>query len=121
MDTNQQKWFQLLCYYHAKTELYDRSLTDMRSPYDKTEAYIGNMSVRSLSNKYAMSLYQQISKIADHYNLKDYIDKQDRFGNKMHYSAQGWIDTYNTLKEHGELDWINHWISTWLENTAILR
>ena len=27
-------------YYMAKTELYDRTLTNMRSPYDITEAFI---------------------------------------------------------------------------------
>ena len=33
-------WFKLCCFYHAQTELYDRSLTDLRSSYDKTESYI---------------------------------------------------------------------------------
>ena len=33
-------YFLLHCLYNAKTELYDRTLTDMRSRYDPTEAFI---------------------------------------------------------------------------------
>ena len=35
-------YFLLHCLYNAKTELYDRTLTDMRSRYDPTEAFIDN-------------------------------------------------------------------------------
>lgn len=33
-------YFLLHVLYNAKTELYDRTLTDMRSRYDPTEAFI---------------------------------------------------------------------------------
>lgn len=33
-------YFKFVCFYNAKTELHDRTLTDMRSPHDNTEAYI---------------------------------------------------------------------------------
>lgn len=31
-------YLKFVCFYQAVTELYDRTLTDMRSPYDKTES-----------------------------------------------------------------------------------
>lgn len=33
-------YFLFHCLYNAKTELYDRTLTDMRSRHDPTEAFI---------------------------------------------------------------------------------
>ena len=47
-------------YYMAKTELYDRTLTNMRSPYDSTEAFITDKFSRRLSNKYAITLSQKL-------------------------------------------------------------
>ena len=47
-------------YYMAKTELYDRTLTIMRSPYDSTEAFITDKFSRRLSNKYAITLSQKL-------------------------------------------------------------
>ena len=52
-------YFKMHCLYNAKTEIYDRILTDMRDIYDPTSVYIGYSSeVRSVSNQYAYSLYQ---------------------------------------------------------------
>lgn len=43
-------YFLIHCIYNAKTELYDRILTDMRSKHDPTEAFIGcNSYVKSAS------------------------------------------------------------------------
>ena len=42
-------YFKMHCLYNAKTEAYDRTLTDMRSRYDPTEVYITE-KVRSSSN-----------------------------------------------------------------------
>ena len=47
-------------YYMAKTELYDRTLTNMRSPYDSTEAFITDKFSIRLSNKYAITLSQKL-------------------------------------------------------------
>lgn len=47
------------CLYNAKTEIYDRSLTDIRDRYDPTSAYIDcSYKVRSASRYYAYVLYQ---------------------------------------------------------------
>ena len=50
-------YFKMHCLYNAKTEAYDRTLTDMRGRYDPTEAYITE-NVRHLSNSNAMIVYQ---------------------------------------------------------------
>ena len=44
--------------YNASTELYDRTLTDMRSPYDPTEAFIYGR-YKSLSNANAKRTYDK--------------------------------------------------------------
>lgn len=51
-------YFLLHCLYNAKTELYDRTLTDMRSRYDPTEAFIDGWN-KSKSNLYSRKLYDK--------------------------------------------------------------
>lgn len=102
--------FKLACYYMAITELFDRTLTDKRSKYDKTEAFICNGTDRSLSNQHAAYRFKYITKFAEN-DLK--IPHQifiKNFRNQIkinHLSAQGWIDQYNFLCENGEMDFIN--------------
>ena len=68
-------YFLLHCLYNAKTELYDRTLTDMRSRYDPTEAFIDNgingwnrhwkecvWRYKGLSAQEWINLYQQLIK-----------------------------------------------------------
>ena len=54
-------YFLLHCLYNAKTELYDRTLTDMRSRYDPTEAFIDDWS-KSKSNSYSKKFYDKCVK-----------------------------------------------------------
>ena len=92
-------YFKALVFYNAKTEIYDRSLTDMRSPYDYTEAYIIG-DIRSKSKSYAFRLYGI---------LKQYIEiKTNKFDtylwnnlkrNYKYYTSQYWIDIYNDLRK----------------------
>lgn len=106
----QKTVFKLCCYYHAKTELYDRTLTDKRSRYDTTEAYLDNGSTRSLSNKYAHELRGQIYDFAKkELNIRpDIFEKMfKKQSHRCHYSAQGWIDMYNHLRENGEMEFLN--------------
>jgi len=98
-------WFKLLCFYHAKTELYDRSLTDLRAKYDPTSAFVEGEN-RRWSNSHAISCYRFITKIATDLRIRPEIIKSNRFGNKCKLSAQGWIDTYNYLLENGEMDFM---------------
>lgn len=60
-------YFLLHCLYNAKTELYDRTLTDMRSRYDPTEAFIDGWNKDS-SNWYSKKLYDKCVKCI----LKEY-------------------------------------------------
>lgn len=94
-------WYKLCVYYYAKTELYDRTLTDLRSPYDPTEAYIQG-SERSLSGAYARKIKQFINEAAISLNIPKYISSTCVY----HRRAQDWIDDYNRLAADGEMDFI---------------
>ena len=96
-------WYKLCVYYHAKTELYDRTLTDLRSPYDPTEAYIEGR-VRKYSDKYAAEIRNFVLSIKKQLGL--FNRKLNDF-NHYRYSAQKWIDEYNRLVEYGEMDFID--------------
>lgn len=102
--------FKLCCYYHAKTELYDRTLTDKRSRHDPTEAYLNNSSKISLSNKYAFELRERIIDFAEKkLNIRRDVFRKmfQEQSNHNHYSAQGWIDLYNCLIKNGEMEFLN--------------
>lgn len=92
-------YFKMHCLYNAKTELYDRSLTDMRGKYDPTSAYLVLNNMRSKSNLYARNLYQWCRKQIEYatgmsFNPVKWKESVRRYENM---SAQGWIDLYNHL------------------------
>lgn len=100
-------YFLLHVLYNAKTELYDRTLTDMRSRYDPTEAFISSNSYsRSLSNLYSYKLYEKCRKYIE---IKVYPSSFDceywrrciKYYNNL--SAQGWIDLYEWLIKEGHI------------------
>jgi hypothetical protein len=101
MNKYEGMWYKLLCYYYALTELYDRTLTDLRSPYDETEAYIVESNIRHLSQHYASKVRNDIiycgrlNKIPNEYII---------FNINRNYSAQKWIDEYNYFVNIGEYD-----------------
>lgn len=88
-------------YYMAKTELYDRTLTTKRSPYDSTEAFITDKVLRRLSNKYAITLSNKL-------NI-GYIKKTIN-PSLLYMSAQWYIDVFNNLYENNELDFIEKYL-----------
>lgn len=102
-------YFKMHCLYNAKTELYDKSLTDMRSRYDPTEAYIDTPNrVRKLSNQYAKLLYESCKKIIEAETKvpfsRDLWQKSvSSYGN---LSAQGWIDMYEHMVKNCEFNWL---------------
>lgn len=98
-----EKWYKLCVFYHAITEIYDRELTDLRSPYDPTEAFICGQE-RHLSNAYALSTRRFVYKIADRLGIPSCRKISDF--NYYRFSAQDWIDEYNRLKENGEMNFI---------------
>lgn len=78
-------------WYMGKTELYDRSLTDERSLYDPTEAFVIYPPYKRLSNSYALELRKKIREYIDW----AYVDCEIR--KYSEYSAQKWVDEYYRL------------------------
>lgn len=85
--------YSLACLYMEMTEEYDKSLTDMRSRYDPTEAFLYCKEIRLKSNRYAAFVRNKI--------MKDYCILWKEIHNKIHkhnnYSAQHWIDEYERI------------------------
>ena len=54
--------YRLACLYMGMTEEHDRSLTDIRSSYDPTEAFLRYNDMRSESNMYAIAVKNKIMK-----------------------------------------------------------
>lgn len=106
MNEKEYLWYKLCVYYHAKTELYDRTLTDLRSPYDPTEAYIDGR-VRSYSNRYALNTRRFVDYVAKRLRI---TNRNFNEFNNYNYSAQGWINEYYRLKENGEMDFIDKYL-----------
>ena len=104
MNDKSYLWYKLCVYYHAKTELYDRTLTDLRSPHDPTEAYVNQGKERSLSCANARKIKRFINEMA--ISIPDHIKLMGLNAGKYRYSAQDWIDEYNRLVADGEMDFI---------------
>lgn len=96
-------YFKFICFYNAKTELHDRTLTDMRSQCDNTEAYVVGEN-RAYSIHFAISLYIWIKKYIMWYTKQPFsIERWNRVRqNYIYYSAQGWIDVFNYLKDEND-------------------
>ena len=86
--------YRLACLYMGMTEEHDRSLTDMRSRYDPTEAFLYCNKIRSESNRYAKAIRKKI--IKDYHipwkKIHDEICRHNRW-----YSAQHWVDEYERI------------------------
>ena len=106
--------FKLACFYQAKTELYDRSLTDLRDIHDTTSAYIAGEN-RKYSNAYSFKLYKWIICFGERVlgiPKSVFIPNFRKHLNRGRLSAQGWIDTYDHLVKEGEMDFIHkEWIN----------
>lgn len=101
-------YYKLACFYQAKTELYDRTLTNLRERYDPTSAYIIGEN-RKHSTLYASKLFHQIIE----YGCVTFkIPKSVFISNfkkclNINLSAQGWIDTYEQLVKEGEMEFLD--------------
>ncbi len=103
-------YFKYHCFYNAKTELYDKSLTDERDKYDPTSTYIGYTTItRSYSNSYAYSLYLWCRRNIEHKTKKPFDSNLWKECIKKYFnlSAQGWIDLYEHLVENGDMEFIS--------------
>ena len=107
----EELYYKVRCYYNAQTELYDRTLTDEREPWDNTSAFIYNGYIRKLSNEYAIHLYRfckRVLSLQDPHQNFDYNMWKSTNNNK--YKAQYWMKEYEKLKSNGELDFIKKYI-----------
>lgn len=105
-------YFLIHCLYNAKTELYDRTLTDMRSRYDPTEAFIDGWN-RSKSNWYSKKLYDKCVKCIELKTKSRFIHRywKECVWRFQSLSAQGWIDLYQQLIKENKYDsWILEYI-----------
>lgn len=97
--------YKLYVYYHAQTEIFDRHLTDLRSKYGPTEAFITD-KLRAQFNMYAINMSHFVHAVAEILKLDNFT----LFNHVWRYSAQHWIDEYYRLKNEGEFDFINEFI-----------
>lgn len=85
--------YSLACLYMGMTEEYDRSLTDMRSRYDPTEAFLYCNEIRLKSNRYDIAVRNKI--------MKEYCVPWEEIQNEIYrhnnYSAQYWVDEYERI------------------------
>lgn len=103
----EELYYKVRCYYNAQTELYDRTLTDEREPWDNTSAFIHNGYIRKLSNEYAIYLYGFCKRVLSSQEPHQKFDyNMWKSTNNNRYKAQYWIDEYERLKSNGELDFI---------------
>ena len=95
----EELYYKVRCYYNAQTELYDRTLTDEREPWDNTSAFVHNVYVRKLSNEYAIYLYRfckrvLIQELHTSFNYNTWASINDN-----RYKAQYWIDEYERFSK----------------------
>ncbi len=111
MKINRDKntWFKLCCYYQATTELYDRNLTFLRSPYDETEAYVIGEN-KKWSSLYSKKQYEKVMDIANMLEIHKAVIKVNGMCCNCKFSAQGWIDQYQNLVKGGEMKFIKEYL-----------
>ena len=105
-------YFLLHVLYNAKTELYDRTLTDRRSRYDPTEAFIESWNKDS-SNWYSKKLYDKCVKCIEFKTKSRFIHRywKECVWKFQSLSAQEWINLYQQLIKENKYDsWILEYI-----------
>lgn len=96
---NDDIYFKCICFYQAMTEIYDRRLTDKRSQYEETEAYVTGEN-RKYSEWYALKLYRLATEYIVFKTKKSFdANRWGRERNSAKYSAQGWINVFEHLKQ----------------------
>lgn len=92
-----KRLYKAACEYMSRTEHYDRTLSCMRSQFDKTEAYIPP-SMRQFSNINANNVRREVE---DKYGIT-YAELYSEIKRHYSYTAQMWIDEYERLQKEGE-------------------
>lgn len=94
---NNKRLYKATCEYMGRTERYDRMLSDKRSQYDKTEAFIP-LSMKHFSDIYANKVRREIE---DKYGIT-YAELFSEIKRHNGYTAQMWIDEYERLQKEGD-------------------
>ena len=102
----EELYYKVRCYYNAQTELYDRTLTNEREPWDNTSVFIHNGYIRKLSNEYAIYLYRFCKRMLIQESHQRFDYNMWKSTNNNRYKTQYWIDEYERLESNGELDFI---------------
>ena len=84
--------YKLACLYMGITELHDRLLSNKRSRWDPTEAYIDG-AIKSFSNKYAVEIR---NKIMEEYQVP-WNEIQKEIVSHCRYNSQRWVDEYKRI------------------------
>lgn len=92
-----EELYKAACEYMSRTERYNRTLSGMRSQYDKTKAYI-LPSMNQFSNTNANNVRIEVE---DKYGIT-YAELFDEIKRHKSYTAQMWIDEYERLQKEGE-------------------
>ena len=91
--------YKIAAYYMANTEIFDRMISNERSKYDSTEAYLSKKWQQHLSVRFAMSLWNDLESI--NLNFRDIVKEIKSHRN----SAEEWIAEFERMKlEAGSLD-----------------
>lgn len=89
--------------------MYDRGLTSLRSPYDKTEAYIVGEN-KKWSVLYSSNQRRKIIDIATILKIPRSIIRESGIQCDCRYSAQGWINQYEHLVNLGEMEFMKEYL-----------
>lgn len=92
-------YLRFVCFYQAVTELYDRTLADMRSPYDKTESFVTG-EMKKFSNYYSKKMYDCVVDYIIHKTNQPFDVRRWKKQIRQNYSAQGWIDLFENFKNN---------------------
>ena len=84
--------YKIAAYYMANTEIFDRMISNERSKYDSTEAYLSKKWQQHLSVRFAMSLWNDLESI--NLNFRDIVKEIKSHRN----SAEEWIAEYERMK-----------------------
>lgn len=95
-------YFKFVCFYQAMTELYDRTLTNMKSPYDKTEAYFGGIyrENKRLSDYHSKKMYDCVVEYIIHKTNQPFDIRRWKKQIRKNYSSQGWVDLFQAFKNN---------------------
>lgn len=91
-DFKRNRRYMAACEYMAKTELFDRSMTDLRCQYDPTDALLLG-KCKSISNANAIRVRNDVIRKYDIENK----DLMKEIHDNQWYSAQKWIEEYRRL------------------------